>query len=162
MIRSASEADFEAIASIVNYYIANTPIHFGYEPMTARELYEHWDQRHPWLVLEDGGAIVAYAKSGVWRERAAYQWTCETGIYVAHDAQGRGFGRAVYTALLDECARRGFHSAVAGVTVPNPASVALHERLGFQPVGTFRHAGFKLDAWHDVAWFQKMLRSISA
>jgi L-amino acid N-acyltransferase YncA len=156
LVRSAEQADFAAIAAITNHYIATTPIHFGYEPVTAAELFEHWDQRHPWLVIEDGGAVAGYAKSSVWRERAAYQWTCETAVYVAHATHRRGIGRTVYSALLDECARRGFHSAVAGVTVPNPASVALHERLGFVSVGTFRDAGFKHDAWHDVAWFQKM------
>lgn len=157
MIRSAREADFDTIAAIVNHYIANTAIHFGYEPVTAESLFASWDARHPWLVIEDRATIVGYAKSNTWRDRAAYQWTCETALYIAHDARGRGFGRALYTMLLAECARRGFHSAVAGVTLPNPSSVALHEHLGFAPVGTFRHAGFKLDAWHDVAWFQKML-----
>ena len=156
-IRPARAEDFAAIAEITNHYIATTAIHFGYEPIPAEDFASKWqsDERYPWLVADEG-RVVGYAKAGVWRERAAYAWTTEVGLYLAHDARGRGLGRALYTALLDEVARRGFHSAVAGITLPNPASIALHEQLGFTPTGIVRHAGFKFEAWHDVAFFQKM------
>ena len=157
-IRPAREEDFAALAAITSHYIATTAIHFGYEPVTADDLAASWrkDDRYPWLVLEDA-QVLGYAKAGVWRERAAYRWTCEVGLYLAHDARGRGLGTALYRELLAELPRRGFHSAVAGVTLPNPASRALHERLGFVSVGVVRHAGFKHEQWHDVEFFQKML-----
>jgi phosphinothricin acetyltransferase len=113
--------------------------------------------KFPWLVDARDGAVVAYAKGGTWRERAAYQWTVETGIYVADTARGQGVGAALYAALLDRLVGGGFRSAVAGITLPNDASVRLHERLGFAYVGTFHDAGFKLGAWHAVAWYQRRL-----
>jgi phosphinothricin acetyltransferase len=159
MIRAAHADDFDAIAAITNHYITSSAVHFAYEPVTAHDLRAAWHEhpRHPFLVDDDGDRIVAYAKAGPWRERAAYAWTAEVGIYVAHDAHHRRIGTALYTALLDEVAARGFRSAVAGITLPNAPSLALHARLGFEPVGTFRDAGYKHGTWHDVAFFQKRL-----
>jgi phosphinothricin acetyltransferase len=159
-IRPAAAADFEAIAAITNHYITTSTIHFGYEPVTAPELQQLWQGsggRFPWLVTEEDGQVLGYAKAGTWRERKAYSWTVETGLYVADQARGRGLGKALYVELLDELARRGFHSVVAGVTLPNPASVALHEALGFVSVGVVREAGWKFERWNDVAFFQKAL-----
>lgn len=156
-IRPAREDDFAAIAAITNFYIATTAIHFAYEPVAAEELAATWrahGERFPWLVVEDGGATVGYAKAGTWRERAAYAWTCELGLYLADGARGRGLGTALYRALIAEVARRGFRTAIAGIALPNDASVALHARLGFQPVGVVREAGFKHGRWHDVAFYQ--------
>jgi L-amino acid N-acyltransferase YncA len=157
-IRAAAADDFDAIAAITNHYIATTAIHFGYEPVTAAELLDTWQHklRYPWLV-DDTGEVRGYAKGGPWRDRAAYQWTVETGIYVADNVRGGGIGRALYAALIERLAAAGFRSAVAGITMPNDASVRLHERLGFVPVGTFKDAGYKLGTWHDVAWFQRPL-----
>jgi len=87
----------------------------------------------------------------------AYQWTCETTIYMAEAARGQGLGRALYTALLAACKARGFRSAIGAITLPNPASVALHEALGFVAVGVVKDAGKKLDRWHDVGFWQRML-----
>jgi phosphinothricin acetyltransferase len=157
-IRPAREGDFDAIAAITKHYIATSAIHFAYEPVAAGALAELWrDGTHPWLVADEEGAVVGYAKAGTWRERAAYAWTCEVGLYVADAARSRGLGRALYGELLAELTRRGFHSVVAGITLPNDASVALHARCGFQPVGVVRDAGFKNGAWHDVAFYQKLL-----
>jgi phosphinothricin acetyltransferase len=157
MIRAAHADDFDAIASITNHYITTTAIHFAYEPVTADALRHSWHSHphHPFLVDDPGDGVIAYAKAGPWRDRAAYAWTAEVGIYVRHDARGRRIGGALYSALLDELAAGGFRSAVAGITMPNAPSVALHERLGFAHVGTFADAGFKNGAWHDVAFFQK-------
>jgi phosphinothricin acetyltransferase len=157
-IRAAAADDFAAIAAITNHYITTSSIHFAYEPVAEAELRAMWERsrdRHPWFVTEDDGGVLGYAKSGVWRERAAYNWTCEVGLYIADHARGRGLGGALYDALLAECQRRGFRSAVAGITLPNAPSVALHEKLGFQRVGTFDDAGWKNGAWHAVEFWQK-------
>ena len=159
-IRAVRADDFTSITAITNHYITTSSIHFAYEPVAEADLRAMWERsrdRHPWLVTEDGGEVLGYAKSGVWRDRAAYHWTCEVGLYIADAARGRGLGRTLYAALLDDCQRRGFRSAVAGITLPNDASIALHERCGFTRVGTFADAGWKNGAWHDVAWFQRAL-----
>ncbi len=159
-IRAARAEDFAAIAAITNHYITTTAIHFAYEPVPDDELRAMWQRggdRFPWLVTEEDGQVVAYAKAGTWRERAAYAWTVETGLYVAPDARGRGLGKRIYAALIDELARRGFRSIVAGITLPNDTSVRLHEGFGFVSVGVVREAGFKHDTWHDVGFWQKRL-----
>jgi phosphinothricin acetyltransferase len=157
-IRHARDDDFSAITAITNHYITTSAIHFAYEPMAEAEVLALWHgyrERFPWLVIEDAQQVVGFAKAGTWRDRAAYQWTAETGVYLADSARGRGLGRSVYVALLDELATRGFRSAVAGITLPNEPSVALHLALGFEPVGTFRDAGWKDGAWRDVGFWQK-------
>lgn len=161
--------DFDAIASITNYYIVTSTIHFAYEPVTRAALHELWTSsrdRYPWLVAEaasagaasaGAAAVIGYAKAGRWRERAAYDWTAEVAVYVRHGAHRRGVGRALYSELLGDLTRRGFRSAVAGIVLPNPASVLLHEALGFEPVGVFRDAGWKHGRWCDVGFWQKRL-----
>lgn len=160
-IRAAQDDDFASIAAITNHYIEGTAIHFGYQPVTPDELRAVWRAgagRYPWLVTEaDGGGVVAYAKAGEWRSRDAYRWTTEVGIYVETGRRGGGVGAALYRELLAAVAAAGFHSVIGGITLPNPASIALHERCGFVHVGTVREAGFKHDAWHDVAFYQRML-----
>lgn len=170
MIRLARDEDFPAITAITNHYIATTTIHFAYEPLAPDYLHGLWRQstRHPWFVAckpaertsaseraEAHDGVVGYAKAGTWRDRAAYDWTAEVGLYVAHDARGRGIGRALYAALLAELAQRGFRSAIAGITLPNDASLALHRAFGFDSVGIVRDAGYKLGQWCDVEFFQK-------
>lgn len=158
-IREAIEADLAAIAEITNHYIVTTAIHFAYEPLAVEQFVAMWAARgkHPWFVAERDGRVVGYAKSGSWRDRAAYAWTCEIGLYVAHDVRGGGIGTALYRALLDELPRRGFHSAVAGITLPNDPSIALHRKFGFAHVGTFEDAGWKHEAWRAVDFWQKKL-----
>jgi phosphinothricin acetyltransferase len=157
-IRAARDEDLDAITSITNYYIETSTIHFAYEPVTRAAFHAQWtasSDRFPWLVADDDGVIAGYAKAGTWRERAAYAWTAEVGVYVRHGAHRRGLGRALYSELLAQLERRGFRSAIAGITLPNEASLALHRALGFEPVGTFRDAGWKHGRWCDVAFWQK-------
>jgi phosphinothricin acetyltransferase len=159
-IRAARDDDFAALTAITNHYITTTTIHFGYEPITETELRGQW-QRHgarfPWLVTERDGAAVGYAKAGTWRERAAYSWTAEVGLYIADRERGRGLGRALYAALLDDLTRRGFRSAIAGIALPNEPSTGLHRALGFTSVGVVEDAGWKNGAWHAVEFWQKRL-----
>lgn len=161
IVRATIEADFPAIATLTNSFIRSTAIHFGYTEVTARELIEAWRSTcatYPWLTAEVGGAFAGYAKASVWRTREAYRWTAESGIYVEEPCRTRGVGRALYGALIDELRGRGFHSVIGGVTLPNPASVRLHESVGFEFVGRVREAGHKLGGWHDVGFWQLMLR----
>ena len=159
-IRPATAADFTAIAAITNHYVETTAIHFAYEPVLEGDLRAVWEagaERYPWLVALADDDVVAYAKAGEWRARDAYRWTTELGLYVAAERRGAGIGRAIYGELLAACAARGFRSAIGGITLPNEASVALHVALGFVHVGTVREAGWKFDAWHDVAFYQRRL-----
>lgn len=159
MLRAATADDFDAIAAITAPYVETTAIHFAYVPPTAAELRAQWspDGRYPWLCALDGPDVVGYAKAGAWRDRAAYQWTAEVGFYLAPSHRGRGFGTRLLAALVDELTARGFHAAIGGVTLPNPASVALLEKAGFAPVGVFAQVGWKLGAWHDVGFWQRAL-----
>lgn len=161
MIRDARNDDFVCIAAITNHYIATSSIHFGYDPVSVDQLTSTWSagrERYPWVVAEDAGRVVGYAKSGTWRERAAYQWTTEVGLYVEDGHHRRGFGRALYQALLSRLAALEFRSAIAGITLPNDPSRALHLALDFVSVGVVREAGYKRGAWHDLEFFQKVLR----
>lgn len=166
VIRPARTTDFPAIAALTNRSIVGSAIHFGYEPVTGDELRNLWNakrDKYPWIVAElDGRTFAGYAKAGVWRERAAYAWVVETAVYVEPAAHRRGVGKALYRRLLKELCEQGFHAAVAGITLPNEASVKLHESVGFQFVGQFAEVGWKLDAWHDVGFWQVALAPKSA
>jgi phosphinothricin acetyltransferase len=113
--------------------------------------------RHAWLVAEVDEKVVGYAYAGPHRDREAYRWACSTAIYVEEGARGGGAGTALYSALLERVAARGYLTATAGITLPNDSSIALHERFGFQAVARYKRIGFKLGAWHDVVWMQRDL-----
>lgn len=109
---------------------------------------------HPWLVAERGGELLGYAYACRHRERPAYRWSADVSVYVDERQQRQGVGRLLYEDLLEHLRRQGFRTACAGITLPNVASVALHERLGFAPIGVYRRIGWKADAWRDVGWWQ--------
>jgi L-amino acid N-acyltransferase YncA len=110
--------------------------------------------RTPWLVATDAdGAVVGYAYAGIHRERAGYRWSVDVSAYVRPDRHGRGIGRCLYDELLPILRRQGFVNAYAGIALPNPASVALHEAIGMRRIGVYERVGWKLGAWVDVAWF---------
>jgi phosphinothricin acetyltransferase len=109
---------------------------------------------HAWLVAERDGEVVGYAYAGQHRTRKAYDWTAEVSAYVDQSAHRRGVGRELYTALFARLKEDGFRLLVAGITLPNEASVAIHESLGFEPVGVYKNVGFKNGEWWDVGWWQ--------
>lgn len=119
---------------------------------------EHVSARYPWLVAEVDGEVVGYAYATVHNERWAYRWATNTSVYVAPSHQRRGVGRALYAALLPLLVRQGFYVACAGITLPNPASVALHESFGYEPVGIYPRVGFKNGRWWGVGWWLAQLR----
>lgn len=156
-VRPFAAGDVAAANALTNHFIEHTAVHFAYEPASDAAFHAAWAKGaadHPWLVAEVDGGFAAYAKASRWRERAAYARTAETTVYVGLAWQGRGVGRATYGALLDELRRRGFRTAIGGITLPNDGSVRLHEGLGFRHVGTFRNVGHKFDRWHDVGFWQ--------
>ena len=123
----------------------------------AAEMADRIDQvsaRYPWLVAQEGGTVVGYAYASQHRERPGYRWAADVAVYIAEDHQGHGVGTALYRELLALLARQGIRHVCAGIGLPNPASVALHESCGFQPVGVYRRIGRKLGAWQDVGWWQ--------
>ncbi len=159
MRRSRSE-DFEAIAAILEPLIRHTAIHFAYEPVPAAEMRDAWWRQrdtYPFLVAEAGGEVVGFAKAGAWRDRAAYLWTPECGVYVREDRTRTGVGRALYARFFDILRTQGFVSVIAGIALPNDPSVRLHEAFGFVAVGHVPRAGWKLGRWHEVGFWQKDL-----
>jgi phosphinothricin acetyltransferase len=161
-VRTATEEDLVRVCEIVNHYIEHSVFNFRTEPQSIHELRAVWSQRHqrfPWLVALVDDRVIGVAYAGPWNDRAAYRWTAETTVYVEGSAHRRGVGDALCTELLDRLRRQGFHSAVAVIALPNDASVRLHEQHGFDRVGHLREAGFKHDAWHDVGFWQCLLKS---
>lgn len=163
LIRFATESDAAAIAAIYAPYCTDSRISFeevAPEPSEmARRIVGDRPGLYPWLVAEAGGRIVGYAASGAFRTRPAYRWSVETGLYLDPSAQGQGVGRALLQRLIDLLERQGFVSAIGAIALPNDASVALHERLGFDRVGTYRGTGFKHGEWIDVGLWQRDLAS---
>lgn len=161
LIRLTTAEDAAAIAAIYAPYVTDTPISFEEVAPGAEEMAQRMagDGRglHPWLAAEADGRVIGFASSSAFRARPAYRWTVETGVYLAPEAQGRGLGRALMEHMLDLLTRQGFTSVVAGITLPNAASVALHEKLGFSPCATYRETGFKLGEWRTVQVFARDL-----
>jgi len=163
VIRLADEADAGAMLAIYAPYVRETAISFELEPPSLEEMrgrMRSLQTRLPWLVCADGPAIWGYAYADRFRARAAYQWSAEVTVYVSPERQRRGVARALYTSLLAALRLLGYRNAFAGIALPNPASVALHEALGFRPAGLLRAAGFKLGRWHDVGWWQLELQAL--
>jgi L-amino acid N-acyltransferase YncA len=159
-VRDASERDSEACAAIYAPYVTDTAITFESDPPLPAEMAERIAaavRTHAWVVLEDEGRVVGYAYGGPFKSRAAYRWSCEVSVYLEYGRRRTGGGRALYDALFARLAERGFRTAVAGMTLPNDASVGLHRAMGFEPVGTYRRIGWKHGIWHDVAWAQRMI-----
>jgi L-amino acid N-acyltransferase YncA len=159
-VRDASERDAASCAAIYAPYVTDTAITFETDPPSPGEMAERIaaaSRRHAWVVLEEQGRIAGYAYGAPFHTRAAYRWACQVSVYLELGRRRTGGGRALYTALLARLIDRGFRVAVAGMTLPNDASVGLHRAMGFEPVGTYRRIGFKHGAWHDVAWTQRIL-----
>jgi len=163
-IRAAALDDLEALTSIYNHYIVKTAITFDLRTFTTAERRAWFDDHgdsgpHRLLVATDGqNRCLGYASSSRWRPKPAYNTTVETSVYCHPDAVGRGCGTALYAALFSTLAAEDVHTVVAGVSLPNPASLSLHARFGFRPVGTFHAVGRKFDTFWDVAWFERPLR----
>lgn len=164
-VREARAEDGEAVSRIYAPYVRETAISFEEAPPDGAEMARRIEETlgaYPYLVAEAGGAVCGYAYASAHRTRAAYRWSADVTVYLDKDHRGRGIGRALYGALLPILTRQGIVTAYAGITLPNPASVALHEAIGFTPIAVYRSVGFKLGAWRDVGWWEKRLRAPEA
>jgi L-amino acid N-acyltransferase YncA len=160
IIRRAEPADADRVQAIYAPIVSKTAISFETTPPDVPEIgrrIEAQAGRYPWLLLESGPSLLGYAYASSHRTREAYQWCVDVSVYVDPRYHRRGVGRALYAALLDLLRRQGFVNAYAGIALPNPSSVALHESFGFEEVGTYRRVGFKLGRWHDVLWLHLRL-----
>jgi phosphinothricin acetyltransferase len=163
LIRLAQQADAAAIASIYRPYVEDSRISFETEAPDGAEIVRRMGNPiHPWLVAEEDDRVIGYASTSPMRNRSAYRWSVETGIYLTPEIQGRGIGRKLLEAHLDLLERQGFVTIIAGIALPNEASVALHEKLGFVLSGVERGVGFKHGQWVDVGRWQKDLAPRSA
>jgi phosphinothricin acetyltransferase len=158
-VRPARHADAGAIAAVYAPYVTGTAVSFETEPPDAAEMARRMSGRPllPWLVAERDGRVSGYAYASVHRARAAYRWGADVSVYLEDSERGRGTGRSLYGELLPVLRVLGYVGAYGGIALPNPASVALHESMGFTLVGVYRRVGYKLGRWHDVGWWQLAL-----
>jgi len=160
-IRPVADGDASAIVRIYNYYILHTAISFEEEPVSGEEMAQRIAEVRsaslPWLVAEQQEQVVGYAYAGKWKGRCAYRYSVETSVYLDPAFTGRRIGTQLVLALLDRLRERSIHVAIGGIALPNEASVALHERLGFVKVAHFREVGYKFDRWIDVGYWQRHL-----
>ena len=160
-VRPATEDDLGAVCAIINHFIKGTVSNFRTEPQSVDDWRQSWARLHerfPWLVATDVDRVAGIAYAAPWNERAAYQWTVETTVYVDAGTHRRGVGHALYTDMLSRLRTQGFRSALAVIGLPNSPSVRLHERHGFSQVGQLVDAGFKFGAWRDVGLWQRQLQ----
>lgn len=150
------ERDADAVAAIYRPAVETSVASFEEVPPTPGEMGERIRStlaRTPWLVAETEEGVIGYAYAGRHLERPGYRWSVNVSVYVAADARGRGVGHALYAELFATLRRQGFVNAYAGIALPNPASIALHESFAMRRVALYERVGFKFGAWHDVAWY---------
>jgi L-amino acid N-acyltransferase YncA len=160
MIRPATASDAAAIAAIYNHYVASTTISFEEQEVPVAEMAQRIAEvsaKLAWLVFEQDGAVLGYAYATPWRARSAYRFSVESTVYVAPGQGGKGIGSALYGSLIGMLRERGLQVMIGGIAQPNAASVALHERLGFEKVAHFRRVGRKFGQWIDVGYWELQL-----
>jgi L-amino acid N-acyltransferase YncA len=160
-IRLATQSDARPVHDIYAPFCENTPVSFETQAPNVEEIGQRIIKilrSHPWLVYENDGQVLGYAYASPHRERAAYRWAVDVSAYVREGHRRLGVGSSIYRSLLAILQLQGFYRALAGITLPNPGSVGLHQSMGFQPLGTYESIGYKCGRWHDVQWFQLALR----
>ncbi|MBC3765204.1 arsinothricin resistance N-acetyltransferase ArsN1 family B [Neptunicella marina] len=161
IIRAVNKQDCAAVAQIYNHYVEHTTVTFEEMPVTAADIWLRVQQVQqaglPWLVLEIEDEVLGYAYASPWKTRSAYRFSVETTVYLADKAKGQGLGTLLYQALFSALKHGGIHTAIGGITLPNDASIALHEKLGMKKMGQFEQVGYKFNQWLDVGYWQCQL-----
>ena len=161
MIRPASASDAHAIAQIYNHYIQNSVITFEEQVVSAQDMATRIQDvaasALPWLVADQEGQVAGYAYATKWKARSAYRFSVEITVYLEPGRQGQGLGSQLYAALLARLRELGVHSVIGGIALPNPGSVALHEKFGLTKVAHFSEVGYKFERWVDVGYWQTTL-----
>ena len=161
VVRAVAPGDAATMAAIYNHYVRETVVTFEEDEVSAGEMGRRAEEvhrtGHPWLVAERAGVVIGYTYASPWKTRTAYRFSVESTVYLAPGTMGHGAGTALYSALLDALTARGFHAVLGGIALPNGASVALHEKLGFRKVGHLEQVGFKLGRWVDVGYWERVL-----
>ncbi len=157
-----ADDDASAIAKIYAPYVRETTISFETEPPDAAEMTQRIrriGRQYPWLAVSAGGEVIGYAYACENRSRLAYRWSVDVAVYLRASAQRTGIGRGLYLRLFAFLRAQGYVNAFAGISLPNAASVGLHEAMGFTPIGVYRNVGYKHGAWRDVGWWQLALQT---
>jgi phosphinothricin acetyltransferase len=157
MIRPVTPADAVEIAEIYNHYVKTTVITFEESPVSSDEMksrIQNITTKYPWIIYETQGKIIGYAYATEWKKRTAYRHTVETTIYLRPEIKRYGIGTILYKELLELLGKNQMHAAIGGIALPNEASIALHEKLGFKKIGKFMEVGYKFDRWIDVGYWE--------
>ena len=160
MIRKINVNDAQQLADIYNYYIENTIVTFEEEIVTIDEMKQRIldvSKALPWLVYEEDGKVIGYAYASKWKSRCAYKYSLETTVYLKHGESGKGIGTLLYKELIAELKKMNYHALIGGISLPNDASVALHEKLGFEKIAQFKEVGNKFNKWIDVGYWELIL-----
>lgn len=161
MIREVRQSDVDAICEIYNHYVLNTVVSFEEQAVAAEEMRKRIEEvraaKLPWLIFENEGRVLGYAYASAWKSRCAYRHSVESTVYLRPDAVGRGHGSLLYAELLARLRDAKLHTAIGGIALPNPGSVALHEKLGFEKIAHFKEVGSKFGRWIDVGYWQLRL-----
>ncbi|MGA7318252.1 MAG: arsinothricin resistance N-acetyltransferase ArsN1 family B [Silvibacterium sp.] len=160
MIRTANTEDAAQICDIYNHYVQQTTITFEEQAVAPEEMEQRITEVRrdlAWLVWEEGGAIIGFAYASKWKGRCAYRYSVESTVYVQSKAQGRGVGGKLYQELLSHLHDLGMHTVLAGIALPNEASIALHKKLGFEKIAHFKEVGWKFKKWIDVGYWQLLM-----
>jgi len=164
MIRPVNIEDAQEIAKIYNYYILNSCVTFEEIPVSIEEMSGRIQAAHskfPWLVYEKDKKIIGYAYASVWKSRSAYKYTIESTVYLKKEATKNGIGSLLYKELLMQIRDLGIHAVIGGISLPNEASVALHEKFGFEKIAQFKEVGYKFNKWIDVGYWELLINKNS-
>lgn len=161
MIRNIEIKDAKAVSKIYNHYVHNSIITFDIATINEQSMIKkiHQHNAHlPWLVYVKDGEILGYAYANSWKSRCAYELSVESTVYVKDGSHGKGIGTKLYAVLLDQLKKKNFHAVIGGISLPNPKSIALHEKFGFEKVAHFKEVGYKFDEYIDVGYWELILK----
>jgi len=160
MIRTVNLEDAQKIAEIYNYYVLNSCVTFEEMAVSIEEMRGRIEAGYlnfPWLVFEKDNAVLGYAYATMWKPRSAYKHTVESTVYLKKEATKNGIGSMLYAALIGQLTDLGFHAVIGGISLPNDASIALHEKFGFEKIAQFKEVGYKFNKWIDVGYWELLI-----